>query len=234
MADVSCHGCGAVIDEPSDLPPEEREPCPACGETKRDFSIQLQGFASANSFGSGTLTVAETFPRLPGLLLQAVLLTGDKTNDGRLVAAVAPVWFDIIKLLERDPDAAFQIPPRKWEEIIAGSYEHAGYDKVILTPRSRDGGRDVIAMKHGSHTVKVVDEVKAYRRGHLVTAEVVRALYGVAQLDKAAKGFVTTTSDFAPMITSDPLLGPVIPSQVELINGEKLLRRLVELASESS
>ena len=42
MADVSCHGCGDVMDEPGDLPPEECKPCPACGETKRGFSIQLQ------------------------------------------------------------------------------------------------------------------------------------------------------------------------------------------------
>jgi hypothetical protein len=50
-------------------------------------------------------------------------------------------------------------------------------------------------------------------------------------LDGAAKGFLTTTSDFAPLLTSDELLGPIIPSRIELINGKTLLKRLEELAS---
>ena len=66
--------------------------------------------------------------------------------------------------------------------------------------------------------------------GHLVTADDARALYGVLMLDGAAKGFLTTTSDFAPLLTKDALLGPVIPSRIELINGKRLLARLEELS----
>ena len=82
----------------------------------------------------------------------------------------------------------------------------------------------------GIGSVRVIDQVKAYKPGHLVTANDVRALYGVVDLDKAAKGFVTTTSDFAPMIPEDPLLKLVVPHRIELINGEKLLSRLKNLA----
>ena len=78
--------------------------------------------------------------------------------------------------------------------------------------------------------MRVIDQVKAYKPGHLVTADDVRALYGVLMLDGAAKGFLTTTSDFAPLLTKDALLGPVIPSRIELINGKRLLTRLEELA----
>jgi restriction system protein len=87
----------------------------------------------------------------------------------------------------------------------------------------------VIAVKKGIGRVRVIDQVKAYKPGHLVTANDVRALAGVLQADGASKGFLTTTSDFAPRLPQDPLIARFIPSQLELINGEKLLSRLMEL-----
>jgi restriction system protein len=53
---------------------------------------------------------------------------------------------------------------------------------------------------------------------------------GVLHLDGASKGFITTTSDFAPRIMTDPLITPFIPARLELVNGKTLLARLEELA----
>jgi hypothetical protein len=55
---------------------------------------------------------------------------------------------------------------------------------------------------------------------------------GVLQTDGASKGFLTTTSDFAPMIKTDHLITPLIPKQLELINGQMLFARLAQLAGE--
>jgi restriction system protein len=63
-----------------------------------------------------------------------------------------------------------------------------------------DHGRDVIAVKRGLGFVRVIDQVKAYKPTHLVTADDVRALIGVLHGDGASKGFLTTTSDFAPRL----------------------------------
>ncbi len=101
---------------------------------------------------------------------------------------------------------------------------------MTLTPRSGDFGRDIIAVKHGVGTVRVIDQMKAYGPNHLVTANDVRALLGVLQGDKASKGFLTTTSDFAPKLRDDILIKPFMPARVELINGKMLLARLEELA----
>jgi restriction system protein len=166
----------------------------------------------------------------PSLLLQAVVLTGADTSEGRLVEAVAAPWFQIIELLRRDPNAAYAIDPRRWEEIVAGAYEQADFDEVVLTPRSGDFGRDVIATKRGIGTVRIIDQVKAYKPGHLVTADDVRALLGVMQGDGASKGFISTTSDFAPRLRDDILLKPFMPSRLGLVNGVELLARLQELA----
>ena len=155
-----------------------------------------------------TLRVFE--PAAPSILLQTVIIRGHRTNEGTFIEAVALPWFTIIALLNNDPDIAYQLPPEKWEEIIAGVYKQAGFDEVILTPRSGDLGRDVIATKKGVCSIRVIDQVKAYRPPHLVTANDVRALMGVLQTDGASKGCLTTTSDFAPKIRTDPLIVPFI------------------------
>jgi restriction system protein len=168
------------------------------------------------------------------LLLQTVIVAGVKTDEGQLIVAVTLPWFEIIAFLSRDPSLAYQITARKWEEIIAGAYQRAGFDEVTLTPRSGDLGRDVIAVKRGLGTVRIIDQVKAYGPNHLVTADDVRALLGVLQGDKASKGFLTTTSDFAPKLRDDILLKPFMPAQLELINGKMLLARLEGLAKKKA
>lgn len=169
-------------------------------------------------------------PSLPALLTQVVVERGEKTPDGTLIMAVAPAWHAIIRIIEQDPESAFRIPPEKWEEIIAGAYERDGFD-VILTPRSGDGGRDVIAEKRGWGSVRFIDQVKAYKPGHLVTADEVRALVGVLHADqRASKGLVTTTSGFAPRIQTDPSISPFLPTRLELVNGKALVERLSKLA----
>lgn len=166
-----------------------------------------------------------------GILLQTVLDLGPKVDDGHVVLAVTLPWFEIIKALEQDWGLAFRMSPRQWEEVVAGAYERGGADQVILTPRSGDLGRDVIATFRGIGTVRVVDQVKAYKPPHLVTADDVRALLGVVEADGASKGFVTTTSDFAPRIREDRLMKPFLGSRIELVNGSDLLRRLKDLSS---
>jgi restriction system protein len=167
---------------------------------------------------------------LPGILLQTVVELGPKTNDGHLIQAVTLPWFEIVAALQKNPAMAFQMTPRMWEEMIAGAYERAGFDEVILTPRSGDLGRDVIAIKRGLGTVRVIDQVKANGPGRFVTADDVRALLGVLDADGASKGFLTTTSDFAPRLPEDRLLKKYLGTQLELVNGTKLLARLKELA----
>jgi hypothetical protein len=55
----------------------------------------------------------------PGLLLQAVVIPKNSSSEGQLIEAVALPWFEIVKLLERSPNAVHEIDWRKWEEIIA-------------------------------------------------------------------------------------------------------------------
>jgi hypothetical protein len=93
------------------------------------------------------LRISETRPQillLAVIVPETLVLRGERTQEGTIIEAVTAPWFEIIELLARDPNAAFELPPEKWEEIVAGAYHKAGFDKVTLTPRSGDHGRDII------------------------------------------------------------------------------------------
>lgn len=168
----------------------------------------------------------------PILLVQGLLDAVGTTEYGKLVRAVTVPWQAIVTALKNDWSKAYQIPPEKWEEIVAAAFDKAGYDEVVLTPRSGDHGRDVVAMKRGVGTIRIIDSVKAYKPGHRVRYDDVRALAGVLLGDQqASKGIVTTTSTFAPGIVNDPFLKPLIPYRLELMDGQQLQRWLEKLIS---
>jgi restriction system protein len=117
--------------------------------------------------------------------------------------------------------------------MIAGAFDEAGFDEVTLTPRSRDFGRDVIAVKHGVGSLRIIDSVKAYTPGHRVRQDDVRALLGVLHGDPlATKAILSSTSEFAPGILTDPFIAPFVPYRLELMDGKKLIQWLGELAQE--
>ena len=182
------------------------------------------------SNGGAVFTSPVRAVETPGILLQAVVILGDKTAEGQLVRAVAVPWFEIVRELQRDPDFAYKLDWRQWEEMIAGAYQREGGWEVELTPRSGDGGRDVIATRPGIGSVRFFDQVKAYHPGHLVTADQVRSMLGVLTSNpNVSKGIVTTTSDFAPGIAKDESIQQFIPHRLELKPREPLLAWLAGL-----
>ncbi len=169
--------------------------------------------------------------QLPGIVLKVLLQVRQTTKEGALIEAVALPWFRILELIRRDPQSVYQIDPRVWEEIVAGAYTRAGFDEVILTPRSGDKGRDVVATKRGIGSIRIFDQIKAYKPGHLVTAEEVRSMVGViTSAQNVSKGVITTTSTFAPRIADDEYIRPLIPYRLELKPREALLPWLDELS----
>jgi restriction system protein len=176
------------------------------------------------------ITGQEEVARNVSLTLSSVIIPGKKTAEGVLVEATSIQWMEVVRFLNSNWEHAYSIPPDKWEEVIAGAYKKAGFDEVTLTPRSGDFGRDVIAVKHGIGCVKILGSMKAYKPGHLVKHDAVRALLGVLSGERdASKGIITTTSDFAPRISTDPFIKPFLPTRLELMNGARLREWLKSL-----
>jgi restriction system protein len=167
------------------------------------------------------------------LVLSALIVPEAKVADGLSIQTITVSWQAIVRYLEKNWDHAHEIPPDKWEEIIAGAFKAEGYDEVILTPRSSDDGRDVIAIRKGIGTVKILGSVKAYGPGRLVRHDDVRALVGVLAMEpNSSKGIITTTSDFAPKVYTNPKYVALMPTRLELVNGKQLQEWLVRLAKE--
>jgi restriction system protein len=167
--------------------------------------------------------------KLPELLRATFVELGEKTDGGTLIIA-AIAWPAIIQAIKKDWKLVYELDPRQLEEIVAGAYEKDGWN-VELTPQSGDLGRDINARKDvfGIGPIRVLDQVKRYKPGHLVTAEEVRAMIGVLEAERATKALVSTTSDFAPRIPTDPLIARFIPDRMQLLNGPDLLTKLDQI-----
>jgi restriction system protein len=94
-------------------------------------------------------------------------------------------------------EVLFQLSPRQFEEFIAEVWDRLGY-QVELTKRTRDGGRDIVAVKQAEVSTRYLIECKRYDPNHKISVGVVRELYGVKVHEKATKGILATTSYFSP------------------------------------
>ena len=180
---------------------------------------------------------AEDFPwnlfpseERPEIILGAdVINVVRDTEDGQLIQYIEIPWLAIAEEILRDPEFLYKFDPRKFEEFIAASYDREGWE-AELTPRSADGGRDVIATRNDFGSIRVYDEVKRYGPGQYVTAEKVRALSGVVYgHPNVSKGVVTTTAEFAPGVRTDPAIAPFMPNRLELRDGERLIEWIASL-----
>jgi len=196
----------------------------------------------ARPLGSIRLCDAEftlrEYLRQPCILLpMAVTDIAATVGDGDVIRALAIPWLRICQEILKNPRFLLEYSqhPRNFEEFIAASYSQAGFDEVVLTPRSNDFGRDVIAIKKGIITVRVLDQCKAHSAGHVVTANDVRAMLGVLTGDRnSSKAFVTTTATFAPGIEHDPFIAPFMPYRLQLRDGRGVRSMLEKITGAES
>ena len=195
-----------------------------------------QAYAAALAYsGSGpdTPLVLRVAREIVSITVSSLIIPERKTTEGILVRSTSAIWSEIVQKLGSDWNLAFQLTSDQWEELIAGAFHKEGYE-VTKTPRSGDHGRDIIAIKHGFGSVKILGSVKAYKPDHLVEYDAVRALVGVVTADqKASKGIITTTSDFPPLMENDPSIAPFLPTRLELVDGKRLQQWLNELSNKS-
>ncbi|ASQ90467.1 hypothetical protein CHL67_05610 [Prosthecochloris sp. GSB1] len=107
--------------------------------------------------------------------------------------------FRLLSEILRNPAEVRNITPRQFEEFIAELLRRLGFNDVILTPRSGDGGKDIIA----SHSVQGIPltfyfECKKYAEGNKIQLDTMRSLLGTVAHDsrKVNKGILVTTSTF--------------------------------------
>jgi hypothetical protein len=117
----------------------------------------------------------------------------DESSIVRVTGFVGP---EIVKFFHKYPDALKTIDRRKFEEFVAELFLGFGFE-VELTARTRDGGKDIIAISRREVHVKHLIECKRPDPGNPVRVEQVRALLGVKVSDRATKAILATTTHFS-------------------------------------
>jgi restriction system protein len=106
---------------------------------------------------------------------------------------------EFIKYLSKHPNLLYEIAPRRFELLVAELLKDMGYE-VELTPETRDGGRDILAVFRVPHgKILTIVECKRYSPERTVGIEIIeRFLWVIENKDRASCGLVATTSYFSP------------------------------------
>ncbi len=136
------------------------------------------------------------------------LYRNDREIEQQLLVVQA-ITADLLKHLAREPRSVYQLPPRKFEELIAKLLEDQGCE-VTLTKQTRDGGYDILGrMPTGVAPLLFLAECKRYAEGNPVGVEVVRNLYGVTEMQRVNFGMIVTSSSFTRDAREEKLrIGP--------------------------
>jgi hypothetical protein len=123
-------------------------------------------------------------------------ISAANAEERRIISAVSSVNLKLLTILKQKPDLAWQLSPRRFEELVAEIFDNWGYD-VTLTPPSNDGGVDIYAESRANlGRFLYLIECKRYVPPNKVGVGTVRSLYGVVQTKRATAGAIVTTSFF--------------------------------------
>jgi hypothetical protein len=120
----------------------------------------------------------------------------DIENNENFQVTLENINSELIHYLAMHPEFIHNLKPRKFEELIAHIFKNQGYE-VTLTPQTRDGGKDIIAVYNSpfGHQMFII-ECKKYKSDNKVGVEFVRALYGVKHAEGYNQAILATTSTF--------------------------------------
>jgi restriction system protein len=124
-------------------------------------------------------------------------LDGRSASGRSLIADVRSVDRELLAKIARTPSLVYGVDPRKFEELTAELFSTLGYE-VELTPKSKDGGRDLHVAKKGPlGSLLFYVECKRWAPHRPVKVGLVRQLHGTVQADRATAGLMVTTSTFS-------------------------------------
>ncbi|WP_370691289.1 restriction endonuclease [Bradyrhizobium sp.] len=147
------------------------------------------------------------------VVVSGLIIPERQDAEGILVKSYGALWLEIARQLGTDWSKAFQLSSREWEEMLAGAFAKEGY-QVTLTPSSGDRGRDVIAVRDGVGSMRILGSMKRYAPDNLVTRAHVHEMFGVVGTDLGA-----TKGIMRPRLTSRRSSSPIRASRRQFHTG---------------
>lgn len=122
----------------------------------------------------------------------------ENDEDEQIIKEIHSIEHELTERMKREPEKIKDLHWREFEQLIAEIMEKRGF-KTELTPRSNDGGVDVIAVeKNDLGSFMYLVQCKRIDDTRSVGPGVVRKLFGVVSERDATRGIVATSSDFDP------------------------------------
>jgi len=189
---ATCSACDHEFWEPDIDDHGNRIKCPSCGELARTYNLSVSDgihVTSSVTVGLDAILVAK-----PEIEVQFDL---ERKIDGKtIIECSGLVGQEFVEFFHKYPDELKIMDRRRFEELVAELFGGFGYD-VELTKQTRDGGRDIIAVKREEVQVKYLIECKRPDPGGYVGVRPVRELLGVRQDEEATKAILATTAYFS-------------------------------------
>jgi hypothetical protein len=125
-------------------------------------------------------------------------LLGSQAAQHSAEIVVCDLWRSLVERLKQRPENVYELSSRQFEELIAEMIHTFGY-QVELTPRTRDGGRDIIALRSTDlvFPVRHLIEAKLWTPPRKVGRPVIDALFGVGTRERCNGVMVVTPSSFS-------------------------------------
>jgi restriction system protein len=178
--------------------------CPKCGnkiEVEYEASEYPYGVPNYDDINATGARIIHGFQDLDFPFQEEIYSFDEQSKlylpeEKKIITGISLSILGMIRELARNPQRLYQISPRNFEEIIAHVFSRNGF-QVELTKQSRDGGRDIIAIKSDlGIPLKYIIEYKRYAYSNPVSVGLVRNLYGVQMQEGANKSVLATTSRF--------------------------------------
>jgi hypothetical protein len=132
----------------------------------------------------------------PALIYKDIFYNHTRQDVQNIIVSSESYWNDLIRHFANNPSELQKVDDRKFEELIAELLSREGLD-VTLTPKSKDGGRDILAYYSTDIAENLyLVECKRYSLNNPVGVKIIRELYGVVEAERATAGLVVTTSRF--------------------------------------
>lgn len=143
------------------------------------------------ALGQGALGIEVMGGLAFGVEATATVRRNDPTGIIRIATAVEQ---RLIADLAAEPERLRSLDWRIFEELVAELFRGFGYE-VELTAKTRDGGKDVVAIRKAETEDRYIIQCK--RVVGTVGVSAVRELMAVREDERATKGIIATTARFS-------------------------------------
>jgi restriction system protein len=161
--------------------------------------------------------------------------THDQFKSTDLLPAAEPDQEEMSEILELEDyvdhksgllELLMKLPPDGFERLCQRILRESGFQKVIVTGRSQDGGIDGHGILRVNPLVSFYVYFQCKRYSHPVGSPVVRDFRG-AMVGRADKGIILTTAVFTNEARKEAVRDGVPP--IELVDGDALIEILENL-----